>query len=335
MKAEDILAVPLTKPGVLFNAPTTEAQKLLYRGLAKKWHPDVPTGDPKVFAHIESLYRAAQAMDKSLWDNGKMLYMTTSDGRQYRMHYGYSGCTDAGMYYTNSTKVVFIVGNDKSSLVESGINTMRNIHFNTEELSREMMRFLPQSPTRLKLKNHHAILINKTPDVVPLRQLVQLYTRIPPTQAAWMMGRLHNLCCGLASAGVVHNDISLDSVFVSIPYHNVLLLGGFWYSGKIGTRMNSVPARTYNILPDRVLKSKCHTISTSIALSKRTIIEALGGVSGVELRTNKEVPPEFVDWLLQPSSGNPYEDYEGWYKVLRTFYEDRFVKWEIPKSTIP
>ncbi len=64
-----------------------------------------------------------------------------------------------------------------------------------------MKVFLPDLNTTLELQDWYAMVLNKTPDVVPLRWAVDHFGKIPPKQAAWILSSMLNICCGIQVAG--------------------------------------------------------------------------------------------------------------------------------------
>jgi len=115
------------------------------------------------------------------------------------------------------------------------------------------------------------------------------------------------------------------------------LLGGWWFSGKEGDDLKIVPARTHKHMSRGALVKKKHNLSLGIDLAKATIAEVLGDASGVGLRTNPDIPPEFISFLLQPTSDkDAFTVYKQWkLKVLPSMsYKKQFILWDIPQSDL-
>lgn len=334
MNADYIKSIPLETPGVLFKYQ--DSIKQAYKDLAKVWHPDKSTGDADVFAHITQLYNNALEMAKaSHWDTGSTLALSTTKGTKYSMRYKYKQEFELGTYFVSDTVITYMIRQEYSSLVETAIQNMKPV-FPDKKMEAELSRFLPSINIVVDTTDHRFIILNKTKEVVPLRWVVQHFDKVDPRQTAWMTSALLNLCCGMQVSGVVHNDISLDSVFVSLKYHSVCLFGGWWWSGRDGAPMTSVPKRTFQMLPTKVKNKKQNSVITSMTLSKATIREAMGSLSGPSLRTNKDIPVPFVDWLLSPCNSDAIATYIEWKsKVLPAMkYKREFVLWDVPQKEL-
>lgn len=333
MNAKEILAVPIEHPELLFRDPHTIKQD--YKKFAAVWHPDKRTGDSDVFAHINELHIHAESKTGSgAWDNGTVLSLITNTSKFFRMPYKFKYAFELGTYYVNTKSVLYLINKEHKAFFDNACLQQKLTL--PAKVADEMSKFLPKVKTTLELAGYYVLVLEKTPDVVPLRWVVQRFKKVPPKQAAWMTSAILNLCCCLQVAGVAHNDISLDSVFVSIKHHGGLLLGGWWYSGKVGHAMKHLPVRTYGILPHKIKTAKKHDITTSITSGKATIMEALGNVSGTKLRTDKDIPEAFVNWLLAPSGSEPVPEYRRWKsEVLPAMgYKPEFILWDIPQEQL-
>jgi len=334
MNKTDILGIPLNTPGTLFPDPTQIKEK--FRKLAQIWHPDKPSGDTDVFSHINKLhYLAIAKMEEGLWDTGTMFTGTSIKGAKFKLPYKFKKDFELGTYYVNSTKVLYLIDKKHKKLYDNAIQCMKPV-FPSDRVKKEISRFLPILRGTVELKNHYTLILETTPDVVPLRWVLEKFKKVDPKQAAWMTSSILNICCGLQTAHMVHNDISVDSIFISIKHHSGLLLGGWWYSGKQSSRMINVPERTYNMMPNKIRSGKGHEIQMSLITCKATIMEMLGNASGPKLRLDKDIPKPFIDWLLSPSTMSPIKAYQQWKNEVLPLmkYKKEFVTWEIPEKEL-
>jgi len=334
MNKTEILDIPLNTPGTLFTDPTQIKER--FRELAQTWHPDKPSGDTDVFAHITTLHELALSkMKEGVWDTGTMFTGTSIKGAKFKLPYKFKKDFELGTYYVNSTKLLYLIDKKHKKRYDNAIQCMKPV-FPSDNVKKEISRFLPILKATVELKDHYSLVLEKTPDVVPLRWVVEKFNKVDPKQAAWMTSAILNICCGLQTAQMVHNDISLDSVFVSIKHHSGLLLGGWWYSGKQGSRMVNVPERTYNMMPNKIRTAKVHAMQMSLITCKATIMEILGNASGPKLRIDKKIPKSFIDWLLSPSNLSPIKAYQQWKNEVLPLmkYKKEFVKWEIPEEEL-
>jgi hypothetical protein len=168
------------------------------------------------------------------------------------------------------------------------------------------------------------MIISKTPDVVPLRGLREHFkSGLDPKHVAWVISSLFNMACYLNYTGVAHLGIGLDTYYVSPEHHSGLLLGGWWYTADIGSKIKAVPRTTFRKLTDQDIKEK--TATTKI---DQRLIKAIGkGLMGDYMSIKRH--PEFTPmsrWLLMPSDPDPIKAFNGWDEVLtKTFGRRRFI----------
>jgi len=111
----------------------------------------------------------------------------------------------------------------------------------------------------------------------------------------WIINNLYSLCCYLKYIGIVHHNISLDTVFI----HPV----------KHGTS-----------LPESVKTSKVADYRTDLDSVKRLGLELLG----------PEAPAPIVEFLTAASSSDAIDEYAGWLKVLQQIYgPKKFIEMKI------
>jgi len=150
------------------------------------------------------------------------------------------------------------------------------------------------------------------------------------------MSSLYNTACYLNFAKIAHHDFSPSSIFVAPQQHTTALLGGWWYAAQMGSPLQAMPARTVDLTPDEILKSKKADGRVDLELIRATGRELLGDPNGSRLLGSKEVPQALADWLRLPTSGDALTDYRAFKdEVLpRSFGKRRYVEWNLAPSAI-
>jgi hypothetical protein len=200
-------------------------------------------------------------------------------------------------------------------------------------MKEEMSRYLPVIKANMKLSDgSYMLILEKTPDVLLLKDVLAYYDRTSYPEfwdrhVAWMQSRLYNIMCYMHLYGIVHNSISEETVFVSPEFHSVCLLGGWYYAVKENTKMISVPAKLYNLIPPAVKASKMASYTTDMELSKALGRECLKKVTA---------PVAFTNWLKFSSGEVPAKEFKTWQeKVLVDSYGKRkFVELKLTGDMI-
>ena len=224
---------------------------------------------------------------------------------------------ELGEMYITDTTVVFVIEGEHKKLFENGVNTIKNLEYDSDDMKKEMSRFLPSIVKTFEAENHSILILNKNPDLVRLRDLFDYFKgNLDPKHTAWILSSLYNLACYFNFIKLSHNDISLDTYFVSPEYHGGVLLGGWWYAVGFGKKMLGAPSRTFNLLPLDVKNKKGGDSRVDLDLI-RTV--------GRELSDSNSVPKPMADWLKWESKGNAIEDYSTWKnEVIMASFGGRF-----------
>jgi hypothetical protein len=140
-----------------------------------------------------------------------------------------------------------------------------------------------------------------------------------------------NLACFFEIAGLTHNAISLETVFVSAQHHAAYLLGGWWYAAAAGSRIELLPEATYAVMPRSMAVSKRTDIRLDLESIRAVGRTVLGDSTGLGLVGRRDVPKPMANFLRLPGSDSAIEDYRGWGQVLKdSFGRRRFT--ELPVS---
>lgn len=333
LTAKHIMAVPLDQPEKLYTGEE-KVCKMEYHILAAKWHPDRKSGNSDVFVHVKLLYE--KAMDRiadGVWATPGLLKVTDIRGRVYQVRYKKKRDFELGECYIGERIVVYAIRKEFSDLVDNATKMMNNFKYANTDMHGEVSRYLPKLNDTLELPDRILVVLQKDPDHLCLRDIVKAFGgKMDVKQVAWIMSRLHNLMCYFDYAGIAHNDISLDTYYISLSSHVGSLVGGWWYAARVGDKMRALPERTIRYVQPDLVSAKKATILVDAELIRAVGRECLGDPYGNKLLLDKSVPAGIVSWLQSPGSNNAFEDYSTWYeKVLpKALGARRFVQVSVP-----
>jgi hypothetical protein len=315
---------------------TAEDIAATFKLLAKHWHPDTDTGDAEVFAHINVLHQQAkQKVAIGEWHIPGLLELTGtehSDGIKRKIKYLKEFDCGLGRAYIGRRYVTYVISDDYADLFHDAKRQLEIFKYPNDKERDQLAVCLPKIRTSFTATDKLILIVTKPDDTIRLRDLLaHVGGKIHPTHVAWIVNRLLNLVNFLAFNKITHGDLSLDSIFVSPERHSIALIGGWWYTMPLGSRMARVqPARTLAYAPRSILTSKIADIKLDLELVRLIGRELLGDETGIKLRTDKSIPPAMVEWLRSVTTGDPIVDYTRWPEVLRSsFGERKFVKWDI------
>jgi hypothetical protein len=333
LTAPELLA--LREPERLFS-PTLADAKREYRALASAWHPDrnQRAEAPAVFAHVGALYHAALAkLARGSWHAPGRFQCTATDGAVHMIRYHARHDFELGEMLVGRATVAFVVRPEFADLFDHGRRALTRFRFASGAMRAQMAPCLPMAATAIATPDGPVLIVDKAPDLVLLRDLLDhLGGAIEPRHVAWVLSALHNLACWLEYAGLTHNAIGLDTVFVSPEAHRCALLGGWWYAAGRGERLQALPARTASLAPPDVLATRTADIRVDLELIRATGRALLGNESGLR---DGRVPRPLVDWLRCAASDTALTDYQLWGQVLEaSFGARRFVKLGVSASDI-
>ncbi len=344
MKAEhlspaQILAVSANAPEKLFSGDVTTA-KAEYRALSLKYHPD-HNKDPeavRVFRHITDLYKTAvELIENNAWRGRGFLTLLKPgliDSKQ--IEYLKIVPFELGDIYIAETEVVFSVRREFADLFENAKRQIYDFHWANDRMRSEVERYLPQNPEYYSTGDNLVMVLPKAPDLILLEDLrVYLGGAIEAKHVAWIQSSLHNLACYFNFTGIVHNDISPHTYFISPVHHYGALFGGWWYARKDGEKINALPNRTMKLAPADVIRRKEADARVDLELIRATGRELLGNPNGAELRNKTDVPAALANWLNGATTGKAVVDYELWKYVLEQSYGARqFVSLNVNASEV-
>lgn len=326
----------ITNPVFLFsdNAKTASEE---YKSFAKYWHPDL-NKDPdahKVFVHIKLLYEQALEMfERNTWDvPGLLKIKDKNKTTYYKIKYHVTYKFELGDMYIGDGVILYLIDNKYSKYFLNMLSKINSIKYRDSALKTEFEKLMPVIHKTFETQdNRNGIIIRKTKDLLLLKDVLRYYdNKIEPRHVAWILNRLYNLVCFyVIISHFSHNNISLDTCFISPEHHSVSVLGGWFYTTYYNNNLIGVTKDIFNIIPPDI-KAKKQASSVidleSIKLLGRTL---LGDASGMNLsKLHKNIDP-LIMWLRVPSKRNPQQDYEIYNKVLlETFGPKKFVKLDL------
>lgn len=331
-------------PETLFSNSAGEA-KAEYRFLARHWHPDrKSTPDAmRVFMHIVQLYRdACKKIASGKWNEPcekiedqirGLRKFRLLDGSIKTCKYRISHPFELGTTYVADNSIVFEVDKEFDQLFEQGRKRIHMLPLKNNSMALEMSKYLPQVQHTFKTESSNILVVRKTPDQLLLSDVINHFggSLTPINHIGWILNNLLNLACYLEWAGVTHNAISTTTVVISPLRHNGMLLGGWWYSTKVGQVLSYIPEQTLNCIPPDILRNKRADARVDLELIKSIGREILGDANGAHLALDTGLPPDLVEWLQLPCSGSAFEDYKTFKREVlpNAFGPPKFVNMQL------
>lgn len=315
MSASELLG--LTRPEDLFPGDLVKA-KARYRELSRRWHPDAG-GKAEVFAHVSGLYvQACDKLQHGTWEGSAVLNLEDAAGGTRTFTIRASSPFELGRSLVGDDHATYLVDPAHVVIFTKAKLWPASFKYSSPRMREEIERYLPKTPVTWMLADGRLVLqVEKTPDLLRLRDVVTHLGGLDAKHVAWITSGLLNLTCYLSYAGIVHHDISPDTVFISPTHHSVALLGGWWHTCKRGGPVTTVSKRTHGVLPFKVRRDKIASSKTDHELIRLTARECVNGAVPVPMRA----------WLTGVGTGSAVERYAEWKDVLeRSFGPRRFIK---------
>ncbi|HEY9677838.1 MAG TPA: J domain-containing protein [Drouetiella sp.] len=325
--AENLLRIE--SPELLFSFSQTEAKRE-YRMLAQRWHPDKhhsPQSE-QVFAHIAILYKWALEKFKSGdwcepaekiecqkkgWQRFRL-----NDGSlitcKYRSHKSF----ELGEIWVCDNAIVFELPQNNSSFFENGRKRMHLLTFRDEPMLLEMAKYLPTIEGVHKTAASQILVICKTPDQLNLGDALGYFRSAiePLASIGWILNGLLNIACYLEWAGLNHNSISVENVYISPLRHSVTLLGGWWYATKSGEPLSYLPETTFKNLPPDIVRTKISDRRIDLECIKHIGRKIVGTPDDTPQKFLAHVPEPIADWLTLPATESARAEYRNFKEVL-------------------
>ena len=326
---EDILAIPLNKPTRLFSSDAA-TMKREYRALVRRWHPDVNASPQagEVLRHINALHAAARGGDAgSDKDRPGQLDLATTAGTRIRLRYRHQTADDLGTVYIARAAVTWLSDPANADLLDAAATRVEALPLTDAAMRAEMARFLPGVQRRFDTDDRAGLTLSMRPDLVRLSDVLdQQGGQIEQAHLGWIISGALNIACYLHWAGLTHNALLPENLFVGLRDHAVALIGGWPYAAPVGARLTALPAAAYRLAPPAVRDNRTADNRLDLELIKHTGRVLLGDPAGTTLATDDRLSPALVNWLRLPAGNDPVAAYRAWHTALETAYgRRRFV----------
>ncbi len=319
LTAGDLLRIPASEPERLFTADRTAVDRA-FRILASAWHPD-RNGHAQatmVFQHVAALRRAAlERLRRGEWHEPGCLTLAARDGRTYRLHYLRRRPFELGDLHVGAGSAAWIVERAHDDLVDAALRRIGDFRFADDTMRGAVSRYLPAVTRTVDAAERRAVEVRKPADMILLADLLQhVGGSLDARHVAWILSELHCFACWLEWAGLTHNAIAPDTVFVSPAHHAVGVLGGWWYATPAGARFKALPARTLNLAPADIIRRKTADARVDLDLIRALGREMLGRATDAAAARGSRVPAALDAWLDLAANGSARADYALWQRVL-------------------
>jgi hypothetical protein len=233
-----------------------------------------------------------------------------------------------GEGYLGVDVVAYTLKSEFADLMGNALRLMASLSYQSEEMRRMMSSRLPHQRENFEIADRIVMVIDKPAKAIRLRDLHEyLGKQMDARHVAWILSELLNIACYLDSAGLVHGDISMDTIFVDPKKHTASLLGGWWYAMAAESRLTALPSRTVAVMPMDVLENK--------RANPRITLNGIRLVGQELLGANTAVPQAFSTWLRLPAPDSALQDYTDWQFVLAdSFGPRRFAELSVSPSDI-
>lgn len=338
IKVDENAILNAEKPGDIFSNDATKIKEE-YRNLCKIWHPDTNKSKKaaEVFAKINELYTLGVGMiAHGDWEMSNAIVIKREDGRRFQLTYLSIKTFEIGIAYIGRTILAYKIDGQHKRYFDNAIEQMKFTYANYA-MGTQFSRILPKIKDNFKdINGDFWIILHKSSDVYCLEDVFEYYNRkIPDRHVAWIVSRLCNIACYLQCSGVAHNGICLRNCYISPEYHQILLLGGWWYATKIGSNMIGTVREVYDIMPPSIKSSKQANIKTDLESVKALARTLLGSKSGMGFVKDIQIPKPFVTFITDSSTGDAKKEFELWDHTLEASYGERkFIPMELSEEDI-
>jgi hypothetical protein len=334
LTASQILAIAPGEPERLFSGDPDSLRRE-FAVLAKCWHPDRNGSGAaaEVLERVVTLYDAARRkLAAGEWSEPGVLRLNTITGRSLVLGVKRRQEFELGEMVIAVDRVAFLVEKEHAILFETGLRRIRDMRYPDAKVRADLATFMPHLQGVHETASRRVAIIAKSGDAVLLKDLVaHMGGQMPPKHAAWVMSSLLNLASFFEIAGLTHNAISPETVFVSAQHHAAYLLGGWWYAAPAGARIELLPEATYAVMPRSMATRKRADIRLDLESIRAVGRTILGDSTGLGLVGRKDVPKPLANFLRLPSANSAIEDYRAWRQALNdSFGPRRFT--ELPVS---
>ena len=247
----------------------------------------------------------------------KTQVFSCADGSSMRVEYLYRYSHREADVYVAAGAVVYHFRKQGMEQAEHYERVSSSLDFPSEDV-RNLEQFFPKIVSRRRLKDGtYVMVIRKGEDEYPLR----LFGALDGRHVAWIISRLENICCVLEYNGLVHPEISVDSVYINPHTHQAFLYGDWWSAGRL-----------YSMPEGR--KEPLSSEDSLIAL-RDTAAALLGFADRTNVWAGAYIPEALAAFVSGEPCEDAYEDFALWDETLiKAYGERKFVKLEVDEKQL-
>ena len=338
---ENILKVSLLKPESIFYGVNEDELKIIYRKMSALWHPDKHINDGKdtgkVFIHIKDLYESAlKKLKDGTLGHGLSIKFISKDGKEFLLKYQKEKEFELGKFYISNENIVWCFLPEYKKEAEDSLLIFKSLKFADEKMKKEFAKYVPKIIKNFETKDYFVLVMQKEKGFLNLKDVQEYYGKIEVKHVAWIMSSMYNLECFLKYNEIMHGGITLDNYYINPENHEGLVLGGWWYSRKLGSKINILSQLAVDVAPISLINSKKAEEGLDLEMIKLAGRTMLGDSTGVYLSKREDIPKRLTSWLRDSSMNNAFKEYAVWMKdVLKeSFGVRRFIKMELTVNDI-
>ncbi len=327
MDANNILKI--FRPADLFDLSDL---KKSYRAVIKVWHPDKRPGATdaeEVFLHIQKLYQAAQDGIDSIDD--KAVSLKSLDGKRFNLRFVSKFNTELGDVYVGDTFVLYTFAKDCKDFFENAVKRISSIKYPPGMDG--LKNLVPVIKKSFETEDGYVLVLEKSASVLSVRDINAYFVNnsieFEGKHVAWIITRLCNIEALMEYNNLVHNGMTVDNLFIDPKTHQVVLMGGWWYTVGIGKKMLGIHKDVLKFSPASILDEKKGDKRVDGECMKLVARTLLGDMYGHTLK----VPDAKRLWLKAPANGG-LDDLLEWEKVRDGLGPRKFVEFNVSKGLI-
>ena len=319
----------------IFPSDPAEA-RALYRRLMRRWHPD-GNPDPQataVTATIQVLYRRSRSATPSTLPT---VDIVDEHGRHFRFKALDQQPFELGVFLRARRRIAWHVRTEHVALAQAFARRAQGWQFSHPEMRAQMAPLLPRLDAVVVGPDAALLVLHRDPGLVRLRDVIGHFQTqeggMPARHAAWIVSGLYHLACYLEISGVVHQAISIDTVWIHPQQHSVHLLGGWFHTREQGEPVQTLPLSSMDCVDRRYRQEKCADARLDRALVRAVGREILGDRQG--LRLPLDLPSPLREALCLPGGSSALADYRHWREALAAaFGPPTFVPMPLTASNL-
>lgn len=323
LTADELLAIPAGDPERLFERDAAAVDRA-FRRLAAAWHPD-RNGDGRataVFRHVAELRQAAlERLRGGAWRAPGCLTLAGGNGRVWRLRYRRQQPFELGELYVADSVAAWLVDAAHADLADAALRQIGAFRFADPAMRAGVSRYLPEIAQVVELGSQRVVVLRKPVDMILLADLLaHAGGTLDARHVAWILSELYCFACWMEWAGLTHNALAADTIFISPAHHAIAVLGGWWYAAPAGARLVALPARSAALAPADIVRDRRADSRLDLDLIRALGRELLGGSPAP---ASSAVPAPLETWLALASNGSAQADYAAWQQVLTNAFGPR------------